>query len=105
MQYEWRNSQYEELEKLFTEALRPHGDVRMWKLYIKYVRLCNAQVEGEEQDSILAKRQTIMKVYELALSHVGLDLYSGIFYQEYVKFIQSWKVGMTLNLFCFTYCF
>lgn len=84
MQYEFRHGHYVELEKLFAEALRPHGDVRMWRLYLQYVRL----TEGDETE----QRQTLQKAYELALSMVGMDFGSGPIYRDYLKFILSWPV-------------
>ena len=92
MQYEWRHGQYELLEKLFTEALRPYGSVRMWRLYLQYVHLCNPPSKtGAEKE--LHCRQTINKAYELALSTVGLDLRSSSLYIDYIAFISSWSVS------------
>lgn len=100
MQWEWRNSNYDSLEKLFGEALRPYGDVRMWRLYLSYIRLCNVTNDGDEVEATGAKRQTVIKAYELALSHVGVDFYSTPIYRDYITFIQSWPVFSLYSCDC-----
>lgn len=92
MQFEWRHGQYEELERLFSLALKTRGDVRMWRLYLQYVRTGNAMAASDGPDVMLEKRQTINKAYELALSAVGVDLHSLPIYRDYIAFIQSWPV-------------
>lgn len=91
MQFEWRHGQYEELERLFSLALKPYGDVRMWRLYLQYVRM-GCLEGGDGPDAVLAQRQTLSKAYERALSSVGVDLHSLSIYSDYIAFIRSWPV-------------
>ena len=103
MQYEWRHQAYPQLEALFSEALRPRGDVRMWRLYLEYVRAGHTTQDavppesggggGDTADASLLQRKTMQKAYELALSHVGLDLDALSIYRDYIDFVQAWRVG------------
>lgn len=108
MQLEWRRGDYQQLERLFAEALRPHGNVRMWRLYLQYVARSGTTSSGGEggssaattgaADSSMVTRQTIMRAYELALSHVGLDLHSASLYADYISFISQWTVQERTNI-------
>lgn len=97
MQYEFRHGNYEALEKLFSEALRSQGDVRMWRLYLQYVKIG----AGEEVES----RQTIQKAYELALGQVGVDLDSLPIYRDYLRSIMSWPVLFSPMFIDLLFCF
>lgn len=104
MQYEQRFGHFKELEALFAEALIPHGDIPMWRLYIDYVLSCNElstlsdlgsknfqlkSVGAPEEDA--ERKRTVSQAYELALANVGLDFHSSPFYREYIRFIRGWQ--------------
>lgn len=111
MQLEWRRGNYQQLEGLFAEALRPHGNVRMWRLYLQYVARSSNTSTGEGSPSVattaattgtadpsMVTRQTMVRAYELALSHVGLDLHSASLYADYISFISQWTVQERTNI-------
>jgi tetratricopeptide (TPR) repeat protein len=77
MQLEWRAGNWSHLETLFSESLRPWGDVRMWRLYLQYT----TQMNGPDS------RETLVKAYELALSHVGWDLQASSIYLDYLDLL------------------
>lgn len=114
MQLEWRLSNFNYLEKLFGEALRPYGDVPMWRLYVQYVRLGNELTEPSQRSNTVggnatsatspidvtamaSRRQTIIKAYELALASVGVDLYSSSLYIDYIAFLLTTTVLFISN--------
>lgn len=102
MQLEWRRGNYQQLEGLFAEALRPHGSVRMWRLYLQYVAKGSVGTSDQSPptaaDSSMVARQTMVRAYELALSHVGLDLHSASLYADYISFISQWTVRERKNI-------
>lgn len=89
------------MEKIFAECLKPFGNVRMWRFYLKYVLLCNAPgtgidcersaIEGNVEEKEQISRQTISKAYELALGSVGTDYGAMPIYRDYLNFVTDWK--------------
>jgi len=98
MQREYRWGEYEQLEKLFAEALLPHGNIPMWLLYLSHVQQSNQpaldqkESEAVRMEKLLLSRQIIIKAFELAVSTVGFDYGSLSIWQRYLAFIRSWPV-------------
>lgn len=84
-QYEYVNGNFDELEGLFTKCLKSNLSVPLWKLYLSYVR--NHQLPNISDES--EARQTMLKAYDFAVGHVGLDSASGPIWTEYIEFTQS----------------
>lgn len=57
----------------------------LWKLYLSYVK--NYQIPQISDES--EGRQTMLKAYEFAVGHVGLDVASGPIWTEYIEFCQG----------------
>jgi tetratricopeptide (TPR) repeat protein len=85
-QYELLNGEYEELESLFTRCLKGNLSVPLWRLYLAYVRGHQLPPLAAEDETLA--RQTMLKAYEFAVSHVGFDVASGVIWQEYIAYAQ-----------------
>lgn len=83
-----------ELERIFASSLKTNFDVRLWKLYIGYVKAsaaAAAATAGTEQDPN-GSRQTVIKAFEMAIGHVGGDLYALPIWKEYIDYCRSLTV-------------
>lgn len=76
-----------ELERIFASSLKTNFDLRLWKLYIGYVK---ASAGGIEQDP----NKTVIKAFELAIGHVGGDLYAMPIWKEYIDWCRSLTVTL-----------
>jgi cleavage stimulation factor subunit 3 len=95
---EYINGNFDELEGLFTRCLKSNLSVPLWKLYLSYVR--NHQLPKILDES--EARQTMLKAYDFAVGHIGLDVRSGPIWKEYLEYAQSNYYKLVyLNYFCF----
>lgn len=84
-QFEYLNRNFFELEEIFTRCLKTNLSIPLWKLYLAYVR--NHQLPLLEDES--EARQTMLKAYDFAVNHIGLDVASGPIWSEYIEFSQN----------------
>lgn len=73
------------LEQIFSRTLLTIPDVRLWTVYLDYVRRRNPLTT----DTTGQARRIITAAYDLAFQHVGVDKDAGAIYAEYVQFIRS----------------
>jgi len=82
---EYINGSFDELEGLFTRCLKNNLSVPLWKLYLSYVRKHQLPQIVDESEA----RQTMLKAYDFAVGHIGLDVASGSIWSEYLEYSQS----------------
>ncbi|OWB65659.1 hypothetical protein B5S30_g987 [[Candida] boidinii] len=82
----------EQVEKLFNQCLTKVSDVDLWRCYVGYVRLVNDLITGGE-----SARQIIIKAYEFAIDHCGVDLFAHDIYKDFLDFLDSWEPVMTTD--------
>ncbi|PYI34157.1 mRNA 3'-end-processing protein rna14 [Aspergillus indologenus CBS 114.80] len=73
------------LEQIFSRTLLTIPDVRLWTVYLDYVRRRNPLTT----DTTGQARRIITAAYDLAFQHVGVDKDAGAIYAEYIQFIRS----------------
>ncbi|KAK2609740.1 hypothetical protein N8I77_003227 [Diaporthe amygdali] len=71
-------------EELFKRTLPTIRNVRLWTVYLDYIRRRN-----DLSDTTGQARETIAKCFEFVLSSVGVDKDSGPIWAEYIQFIKS----------------
>lgn len=84
-QHELLAGNFEQLERVFTRCLKSNLSVPLWRLYLSYVR--NYQLSRIQDES--EARQTMLKAYDFAVAHVGMDVASGPIWAEYIDFVQQ----------------
>lgn len=82
---ELSNDNFYAAEQIFSKALLIVPNVRLWSVYLDYIRRRNDLTN----DSAGTARQTIQDSFEFVLGNVGIDRDSGKLWQEYVEFIRS----------------
>ncbi|KAG8157678.1 hypothetical protein KVR01_012340 [Diaporthe batatas] len=71
-------------EELFKRTLPTIRNVRLWTVYLDYIRRRN-----DLSDTTGRARETIAQCFEFVLSSVGVDKDSGPIWAEYIQFIKS----------------
>ncbi|QNP97942.1 YALIA101S11e00122g1_1 [Yarrowia lipolytica] len=84
---EMDNGEFKRLEQLFGRCLTRLPNLKLWNIYLTYVRRVN--VLSSESDKITEARTNIIKAFEFYLDHVGIDRESGNVWFEYLDFIKS----------------
>ncbi|KAG5356186.1 mRNA 3'-end-processing protein [Yarrowia sp. B02] len=84
---EMDNGEFKRLEQLFGRCLTRLPNLKLWNIYLTYVRRVN--VLSAESDKISEARTNIIKAFEFYLDHVGIDRESGNVWFEYLDFIKS----------------
>lgn len=83
------------LEAVFADALKTVCSVRLWRLYLGYVRA--ARFLGRVDEAEAAQGRTVLaKAFESAIAHVGLDVDSFPIWWDYLEFIRAQPV-LTLS--------
>lgn len=82
---ELENDDLARLENIFRDSLMATLDVRLWSLYLDYVRRRN----NLTTDSSGQARQTINSAYDFALNTIGIDKDSGQIWKDYISFIET----------------
>lgn len=85
MNMESQNNDFYRLEQLFNRTLLSVPSVKLWAIYIDYIRRRNSLTEGKVQES----RKTITEGFAFALEQVGIDKESSPIWTDYVKFLKS----------------
>lgn len=76
------------VEEIFSKALKQTPSPEFWSSYLNYIRR-NNESKG------LEGRQTIIKAYEFAISHVGQDKDSGEIWLGYIRFLKEGQANNT----------
>lgn len=71
-------------EELFKRTLPTIRNVRLWTVYLDYIRRRN-----DLSDTTGRARETIAQCFEFVLSSVGVDKDSGPIWADYIQFIKS----------------
>lgn len=72
-------------EQLFGRCLMTVPNVKLWTVYLNYIRRRN----DLNNDSNGQARRTVTQSYEFVIDNIGVDRDSGNIWQDYVQFIKS----------------
>lgn len=72
-------------ERLFGQCLMTVPNIRLWTIYLNYIRRRN----DLSSDATGQARQTVTQSYEFVLDHIGVDRDAGDIWQDYIQFIKS----------------
>jgi cleavage stimulation factor subunit 3 len=72
-------------EQLFGRCLMSVPNVKLWTLYLNYIRRRNDLTN----DPTGQARRTITQSYEFVIDNIGVDRDSGNIWQDYVQFIKN----------------
>ncbi|EPZ32164.1 Suf-domain-containing protein [Rozella allomycis CSF55] len=86
LRYEIEQKEYKKVEAIFARCLKSVLDIDLWKFYLEYVRSVNKQ---SLEEASLDARATMIKAYEFALSHVGVDIRASELWLDYINFLKS----------------
>jgi cleavage stimulation factor subunit 3 len=73
------------MEQIFTRSLLAVPDVKLWSLYVSYIRRRNSMTTGDVNKSY----KIISDSFNFAINNVGMDKDSGRLWQDYIDFIKS----------------
>ena len=84
---EWENesASFYNMEQIFTRSLLAVPDVKLWSLYVSYIRRRNSMTTGDVNKSY----KIISDSFNFAINNVGMDKDSGRLWQDYIDFIKS----------------
>lgn len=74
-----------EAEQLFGKSLLSVPNVRLWTVYLDYIRRRN----DLSSDTTMQARHTITQAYEFVIDNIGVDKDSSKIWADYVQFIRS----------------
>lgn len=72
-------------ERLFGQCLMSVPNVRLWTVYLNYIRRRN----DLNNDTTGQARQTVTQSYEFVIDNIGSDRESGGIWQDYIQFIKN----------------
>lgn len=78
------------IEKLFSKYLNKILNVKLWRVYLKYVEIVNP-INPLDIDK---SRNIIIKSYKYAIDNVGkYEFFEGYkIFKDYLKYLKSWKI-------------
>jgi cleavage stimulation factor subunit 3 len=84
---DWENesASFYNMEQIFTRSLLSVPDVKLWSLYVSYIRRRNSMTTGDINKSY----KIISDSFNFALNNVGMDKDSGRLWQDYIDFVKS----------------
>ena len=74
-----------EAERLFGRSLMSVLNVKLWTLYLNYIRRRNDLTN----DASGQARRTVAQSYDFVIDNIGVDRDSGNIWQDYVNFVKS----------------
>lgn len=77
--------QFATAEQLFGRCLMTVPNVRLWTIYLNYIRRRNDLTN----DTTGQARRTIAQSYEFVIDNIGIDRDSGTIWQDYIQFIKN----------------
>ena len=107
MEMELGMNDFPAVESLFNRSLISVPNVKLWTVYLDYVRRRN-----DLSDTTGQARQTVTQAYEFVLDNVGIDKDSGSIWSDYIQFIRhspgvagdtTWQGGQKMDLLRKTY--
>lgn len=84
-EWENENNQLYNMEQIFGKSLLSVPDVKLWSMYVSYIRRRNSMTTGDVAKSY----KIISDAFNFALNNVGMDKDSGQLWQDYVDFVKS----------------
>lgn len=82
---ELENERRNEAENIFGRSLLTVSNVKLWSVYLNYIRRVNDLLN----DATGNARATVSQAYDFVLANIGVDRDSGKIWQEYIQFIKS----------------
>lgn len=89
-------------EQIFSKSLLTVPNVRLWSVYLNYIR----RVNDLTNDATGNARTTVSQAYDFVLANIGIDRESGNIWQEYIQFLKnvpgqlggnSWQDGQKMD--------
>lgn len=77
--------EFVEAENLFARCLMTVPNVRLWTVYLNYIRRRNDLTNDTSGNA----RRTITQSYEFVIDNIGVDRDSGDIWMDYIQFIKS----------------
>lgn len=93
---ELTDGEFKRVEEIFQKSLPVAWSVDMFNFYLDYIRRMNSMSAGGEQAREQA-RTTISRAYEFVVSIVGLDKDSGGIWADYLDFVKSTQVDISIS--------
>jgi cleavage stimulation factor subunit 3 len=84
IEHELSSKNFDNVEKLFQRSLRQCLHIDLWKTYIRYI----LDFKAKNPNS----REEVLRAFEFALAHVGLDINANQFWADYIAYVKSLKV-------------
>jgi cleavage stimulation factor subunit 3 len=72
-------------ELIFGKSLLSVPDVKLWSVYLNYIRRVNDLTTDIKGNA----RATISQAYDFVLANIGIDRDSGTLWQEYIQFLRN----------------
>ena len=82
---EIENDNFSAAEQIFAKSLLAVPNVRLWSIYLNYIR----RVNDLNNDPTGNARTTVSQAYDFVLANIGIDRESGNIWQEYIQFIRG----------------
>lgn len=84
-QMEQENDELHRLERIFGQSLLTVPSVRLWSLYLDYIRRRNDLTTDTKGEG----RRIVASAYVFALDAIGVDKDAGQIWLDYIKFLRS----------------
>lgn len=84
-QLEQENDELFRLEQIFNKSLLSVPSVRLWNLYLDYIRRRNDLTTDTTGDA----RKIVASAYDFALQAIGIDKDAGQIWLDYIKFVRG----------------
>jgi cleavage stimulation factor subunit 3 len=82
---EIENDNFSAAEQIFAKSLLTVPNVRLWSIYLNYIR----RVNDLTNDATGNARTTVSQAYDFVLANIGIDRESGNIWQEYIQFLRG----------------
>ncbi|KAI3380650.1 hypothetical protein SNEBB_006274 [Seison nebaliae] len=96
IQYEIERRNFVCLEKLFSKCLPLYPHVKLWQMYLNYLKLLKLSGNGEEEssneesiDEMKEMNGKLRKAYETAINNIGLSYNSSMIWMDYINLLKN----------------
>lgn len=89
-QLEVEAGDFEAAENIFSQSLTRCASVELWLYYMEMVKRSTRRLPETPEGQMQAREKTVA-AYEKALESVGLNLFAGTLWQEYIEYVENWK--------------
>lgn len=95
---EWKflTGDFEGLETIFSSNLKTLQSVKLWKLYLNYLKNSKLIAGPESTEQVAQRSAVLSKAYESAVLHVGLDVEALPLWWEYIEFVKTQPVPIEI---------